>query len=90
MHSCWACHPPSLSLFSALVTARRRQFVVVEPTATLEEVADALHAYTDRRYGDMGVVIVAEDRGGKKLLRHVVSRVDVLAFETDSLAAAKQ
>jgi len=66
------------------------KFVVVEPTATLEEVADALHAYTDRRYGDMGVVIVAEDRGGKKLLRHVVSRVDVLAFETDSLAAAKQ
>lgn len=64
------------------------KFVVVEPTATLEEVADALHAYTDRRYGDMGVVIVAEDRGGKKLLRHVVSRVDVLAFETEALTAA--
>uniref|UniRef100_A0A7S0I4S3 CBS domain-containing protein n=1 Tax=Hanusia phi TaxID=3032 RepID=A0A7S0I4S3_9CRYP len=61
------------------------KFVVVEPTATLEEVADALNAYTDRRTGDMGCVIVAENRGGKRLLRNIVSRVDVLAFETDSL-----
>mmetsp|Transcript_25608 Transcript_25608/g.52120 ORF Transcript_25608/g.52120 Transcript_25608/m.52120 type:complete len:633 (-) Transcript_25608:202-2100(-) len=61
------------------------KFVVVEPTSTLEDVANALNAYTDRRLGDSGVVIVAEQKGGKPILRHVVSRVDVLAFETDSI-----
>ena len=39
------------------------QFVVVEPTATLESVADALNAYQDRKTGDTGVVIVAENIG---------------------------
>ena len=63
------------------------QFVVVPPTATLEEVASALNAFTDRRLGDSGVVIVADEKNGKRLLRHVVSRVDVLAFETDSIHA---
>ena len=39
------------------------QFVIVEPTATLGSVVDALNAYTDRRQGDSGVVIVADDKG---------------------------
>ncbi len=39
------------------------QFVIVGPTATLGSVVDALNAYTDRRTGDSGVVIVAEDKG---------------------------
>jgi len=61
------------------------KFVVVEPNETLESVSNALSAYMDRTSGEMGVVIVAEDIGGKKLLRHVVSRIDVLAYETDAL-----
>mmetsp|Transcript_14050 Transcript_14050/g.33138 ORF Transcript_14050/g.33138 Transcript_14050/m.33138 type:complete len:634 (+) Transcript_14050:19-1920(+) len=63
------------------------KFVVVDPKSTLEEVANALNAFTDRRLGDGGVVIVAEEKNGKRVLRHVVSRVDVLAFETDSIHA---
>lgn len=65
------------------------KFVVVTPACTLDAVVDALNAYPDRRTGDAGVVIVADDQQGKKLLRYVVSRVDVVAFETDSLARSK-
>ena len=36
------------------------KFVVVEPSATLGDVADALSAFTDRRSGDTGSAIVAE------------------------------
>mmetsp|Transcript_54285 Transcript_54285/g.128556 ORF Transcript_54285/g.128556 Transcript_54285/m.128556 type:complete len:627 (-) Transcript_54285:58-1938(-) len=64
------------------------KFVVVEPTATLDQVVDALNAFPDRRTGDAGVVIVAEDRSSKKLLRYVVSRVDVVDFETTALEAS--
>ena len=61
------------------------KFVVVQPTATLGELAEALNAYTDRRTGDTGCAIVAEKTQGKWLLKHVVSRVDILAFETDAV-----
>ena len=61
------------------------KFVVVQPNATLGEVAEALSAYTDRRSGDTGCAIVAEKTQGKWLLRHVISRVDILAFETDAV-----
>jgi CBS domain-containing protein len=65
------------------------KFVVVEPSATLGDVADALSAFTDRRSGDTGSAIVAEKVQGKWLLKHVISRVDILAFETDSLHASQ-
>mmetsp|Transcript_16263 Transcript_16263/g.40992 ORF Transcript_16263/g.40992 Transcript_16263/m.40992 type:complete len:633 (+) Transcript_16263:174-2072(+) len=76
-------HPEIID--SAVIQYASQKYVVVEPTATLESVADALNAYMDRRTGDTGVVIVAEDIGGKKALRYVVSRIDVLAYETDSI-----
>mmetsp|Transcript_49819 Transcript_49819/g.100046 ORF Transcript_49819/g.100046 Transcript_49819/m.100046 type:complete len:634 (+) Transcript_49819:178-2079(+) len=78
-------HPEMVD--SACFPFSSTKFVVVDPKSTLEEVANALNAFTDRRLGDSGVVIVAEERNGKRLLRHVVSRVDVLAFETDSIHA---
>mmetsp|Transcript_6063 Transcript_6063/g.9032 ORF Transcript_6063/g.9032 Transcript_6063/m.9032 type:complete len:636 (-) Transcript_6063:205-2112(-) len=61
------------------------KFVVVQPTATLGELADALSAFTDRRSGDTGCAIVAEKTQGKWLLKHVVSRVDILDFETKAV-----
>lgn len=51
------------SRFLTRVHLPPRQFVVVEPTSTLESVSHALNAYMDRSSGEMGVVIVAEDIG---------------------------
>ena len=64
------------------------KFVVVQPTATLGDVAEALSAYTDRRSGDTGCAIVAEKTQGRWLLKHVISRVDILAFETEAVHAS--
>ena len=61
------------------------KFVVVQPDSTLGDVADALSAYTDRRSGDTGCAIVAQKTQGKWLLKHVVTRVDILAYETEAL-----
>mmetsp|Transcript_56781 Transcript_56781/g.139346 ORF Transcript_56781/g.139346 Transcript_56781/m.139346 type:complete len:618 (-) Transcript_56781:25-1878(-) len=60
-----------------------QKYVVAEPTSTIASVIDAVNAYTDRGL-DSGVVIIAEDKGGHKVLRYIISRIDLLAYETET------
>jgi CBS domain-containing protein len=81
-------HDPEL-IEGPVMQFASQKYVVVEPTATISSVTDALEAFLDRG-GDSGVVIIAEDRGGKKLLRHIVSRIDLLAYETETVSKSKK